>query len=385
MSIFGTSLNVERLDALSAAIERDIEAEFYDGMAVGIRSGGETIYQKSIGFADRRTGRKLSGDDVFAILSLTKPFTAVAIFQAVERGDLSLTTRVADVLPAFAANGKQNVTIAQLLSHTGGMPFTLPGLTPEIQGNLRATVDLASKLAPVNKPGNVVSYSAQVSYDVLGGVIEALDGDGRHYREIIDDQIFCPLGMTHSAIGAHPKIADKRVPMVARNETPMNLGLAARDAQMTEQTELPGGGGYASLDDMLRFVTMLERGGTLDGSSVISPASLALAHKNHTGERPNNTLAAQCEMRGFQPYPAYLGLGFFLRGEGLFPMAFGHLASSTTFGSIGAGSMVYWCDPERRLSAVFMSSGLMDQIDSHLRYQRLSDMVHAALMPRDAA
>ncbi|MBW8638707.1 beta-lactamase family protein [Hoeflea sp. WL0058] len=382
MRDFSANLRTFQLDALGAAIQRDIDAALYDGMAVGIRSGGETVYQQSFGFADRRTGRKLDGDDVFAILSFTKVFTALGIFQAIERGDLSLTTRVADVLPGFGANGKQNITIAQLMSHTGGMPFTLPGLTPEMQGDLRMTVDLACQIAPVNPPGEVVSYSAQVSYDVLGGVIEALDSHGRHYREIIADQIFRPLNMSHSAIGAHPDIASRRVPIVARNETPMNLALMARDAAMTETSELPGGGGYASLDDMLNFVAMLEAGGVLDSRYVVSPAALELARSNHTGLRPNNTLAAQREMRGLEPYPAYLGLGFFLRGEGLFPMPFGQFASAETYGSIGAGSMVFWCDPNRNLSAVFLSSGLMDQVDSHLRYQRLSDMVHAALEPQ---
>ncbi|KHQ51702.1 serine hydrolase domain-containing protein [Mameliella alba] len=381
MTDISAALRASQLDALAGAIKQDIDAAHYDGMAVGLRLGGRTVYQEHFGFADRRSGRKLDGRDVFAVLSFTKAFTALAVFQAVERGAISLTTRVADVLPAFAANGKQNVTVAQLLSHTGGMPFTLPGLTEEMQGDLRATVELACKIAPVNTPGDVVSYSAQVSYDVLGGVIEALDPKGRPYREIIADQIFRPLGMSQSAIGARPGIAQQRVPIVARNETPMNLGLMARDAKMTETSELPGGGGYASLDDMLRFVAMLEGGGALEGQHVVSPASLTLARQNHTGQRPNNTLAAQREIRGLAPYPAYLGLGFFLRGEGLFPMPFGHLASPATYGCIGAGSMVFWCDPQRKLSAVFLSSGLMDQVDSHLRFQRLSDMVHAALPP----
>jgi len=384
MTGFGTTLRAAQLDLLGAAITKDIDTGLYDGMAVGVRAGGRTVLRANYGFADRRNGRRLGDTDVFAVLSFTKAFTALAIFQAIERGAVSLTTRVADVLPGFGANGKQNVTIAQLLAHTGGMPFTLPGLPPDMQGNLRATVDLACQIAPVNPPGEVVSYSAQVSYDVLGRVIEMLDSQGRPYRQIIAEDIFRPLGMTRSAIGAHPDIAPLRVPIVARNETPMNLGLMARDAAMTETSELPGGGGYASLDDMLRFVAMLEAGGTLGGTPVVSPAALALATANQTGLRPNNTLAAQREIRGLAPYPAYLGLGFFLRGQGLFPMPFGHLASAATFGCIGAGSMVFWCDPERHLSAVFLSSGLMDQVDSHLRFQRLSDMVHAALLPGGA-
>ena len=373
------TLRHEALHQLDSAVRADIAAERYDGMAIAIADGQGQSHTLVEGFADRQQNRMLSNESVFSIMSLTKPMTALAIFQAVEDGRLSLTTRIADILPDFAANGKQRVTVAQLLSHTGGMPFTLPGLTEETEGDLRATVSLACKVAPINPPGQVVSYSAQVSYDVLGGVIERVDPAGRRYADIIDQQILQPLGMTRTAIGLRADLVADRVPVVPRNPTEMNQRLAARDARITAQTELPGGGGFSTLGDMARFAAMLASRGTLDGSRVISAASLDLATTNHTGLLPNNTLAAQREARGWEPFPAFLGLGFFLRGTGLFPTPFGQLASPATFGGIGAGSTVMWVDPVRQVSAVMLSSGLMDQVDSHLRFQRLSDMIHAAL------
>ncbi|MCC4246055.1 serine hydrolase domain-containing protein [Stappia indica] len=368
-----------RLDVLSRAVEADIARQAYDGMAIGILHEGRVVMRRHFGFAEREADRSLGEGDVFSVMSFTKVMTALAIFRALERGDLSLGTRIAEVIPEFAAAGKQRVTVAQLLSHTGGMPFTLPGLTEEIEGNLRRTVELACRIAPVNRPGEVVSYSAQVSYDVLGVVAERVDPAGRRFGRIIEEDIFAPLGMTDSAIGMPERLRPRWVPVVARNPTEMNLRLAARDRRITAETELPGGGGFSTLADMLRFAAMLASGGALEGASIVSPASLALATANHTGELPNNTLAAQREMRGWEPFPAWLGLGFFLRGTGLFPTPFGHLASPRTFGSIGAGSMVMWVDPERSLSAVLLSSGLMDQVDSHLRFQRLSDIIHSAL------
>lgn len=370
-----------QIDRISDAIEEDISAGTYDGLAYAILLNGETVAERYHGFADLEAQRALAPGDVFAIMSFTKAITALAIFRAIERGDLSLTTRIADVIPEFGANGKQRITVVQLLNHTGGMPFTLPGLTEEHQGDLRKTVDLACGIAPVNTPGEVVSYSAQVSYDVLGVVAERVDRKDRRFRDIVSEDIFGPLGMTSSSVGLRSDLRNRRVPVVPRNPTPMNLGLSERDRRIGEDTELPGGGGFSSLADMIRFLKMLAGQGTLDGHSIVSPAALDLATVNHTGERPNNTLAAQREMRGWPVYPAYLGLGFFLRGSGLFPTPFGHFASPSTFGSIGAGSMVFWHDPDRMLSAVFMSSGLMDQVESHLRFQRLSDMVHSALRP----
>lgn len=370
-----------RLERVKAAIRRDIEAQLYDGMALCVAHRGEIVLQDVTGFADRGANVALADDHVFSVMSLTKPMTAIAIFQAIERGDLSLSTRVCEVLPAFAQSGKQRVTIGQLLSHTGGMPFTLPGLPPDKEGDLDATVEAACRIAPVNRPGEVVSYSAQVSYDVLGGVIQSLDTTGRRYAEIIAEDILHPIGMTETAIGARDEFASRRVPVIARNETEMNLRLAARDRKLGPDSQLPGGGAFSTLADMARFAEMLRGAGRLGDAVVLSPASLAVATRNHTGERPNNTLAAQMELRGWEPFPANLGLGFFLRGTGIFPTPFGQLASAATFGGIGAGSIVMWIDPERDVTAVMLSAGLMDQVDSHLRFQRLSDMIHAALVP----
>lgn len=375
--------DLRRLEAVKAAVRRDIDGQLYDGFAVCIAYKGKVVLRDITGFAERSKNLELTDESVFSVMSLTKPMTALAVFQAIERGALALTTRVCEVLPDFAQNGKQRVTIAHLLSHTGGMPFTLPGLNPEDEGDLDATVAAACRIAPVNRPGDVVSYSAQVSYDVLGGVVQALDAGNRRYSEIIEQDILKPLGMSDSAIGIRDDLADRRVPVVARNETDMNLRLAARDRKLHRGSQLPGGGAFSTIDDMHRFVQMLRGNGTFDGATIVSPASLALARRNHTGDKPNNTLSAQMEMRGWEPFPANLGLGFFLRGTGIFPTPFGQLASAETFGGIGAGSIVMWIDPVRDVTAVMLSAGLMDQVDSHLRFQRLSDMIHASLVAVD--
>jgi hypothetical protein len=86
------------------------------------------------------------------------------------------------------------------------------------------------------------------------------------------------------------------------------------------------------------FAEALRRGGELDGARILSPALLDLATRNHTGAQPNPLFDHMREMRGWDEFPAMLGLGFFLRGEGLFPMPFGLTASPRAFGGLGAGS-----------------------------------------------
>ena len=78
-------------------------------------------------------------------------------------------------------------------------------------------------------------------------------------------------------------------------------------------------------------------------------------------------------------FPAYLGLGFYLRGEGIFPQYYGHLASPRTYGHAGVGSMVFWIDPVRDMTFVGFTAGLMEESYSIERWQRLSDIALASI------
>ena len=105
---------------------------------------------------------------------------------------------------------------------------------------------------------------------------------------------------------------------------------------LTPTTEIPAGGYVTTIGDFARFAEMLRNRGELEGVRVLSPAMLDLATKNHTGSMPNDIWNYAVESRGWPVFPAYLGLGFFLRGKGMHPTPFGSLASPRTFGGVGA-------------------------------------------------
>ncbi len=67
------------------------------------------------------------------------------------------------------------------------------------------------------------------------------------------------------------------------------------------------------------------------------------------------------ELSSWEPWPAFLGLGFFLRGEGIHPTPFGQLASPETFGGFGAGSTAFWIDPDSDVTYAFLSTGLIEE------------------------
>ena len=82
--------------------------------------------------------------------------------------------------------------------------------------------------------------------------------------------------------------------------------------------------------------------------------------------------------RGWEPYPAYLGIGFALRGERICHHQFGTLTSPRTYGNHGAGSTLFWVDPELDMTFACLTSGVMDEGDNIERFQRLSDIAVSA-------
>jgi len=143
---------------------------------------------------------------------------------------------------------------------------------------------------------------------------------------------------------------------------------------------MPGGGGLGTAHDLFRWSEMLRRGGELDGVRMLAPSLLKFALQNHTEDEPNHIFDGMCEARGWEPFPGYLGLGFFLRGHGIFQMPFGLTASPATYGGLGAGSTMFWVDPERELAFICLTSGVMEDSRNFERMARLSDLVIGAVV-----
>ncbi len=372
-----------RLERLSTVIRGDIEAERYDGCELIVGGGGRVVYHQHFGWADRAAGRRVESHQPFFTMSTGKQFVVALVLNRVERGDLSLHTPVADVIPEFAARGKQRITIAQMLTHTAGMPAQLPQMPPELIGNLAAVVAATCAALPECLPGARVNYSALVAHAVLAEAVRRVDGSRRSFRQLVDEDLFKPLGMKSTSLGVRPDLASRVAPVVVRDR---RRGLFEPEllemfgSLINAESEIPAGGYVSTAGDLFRFAEMLRRGGELEGVRILSPAMVELVQINQTGDWPNSLLDYTYDFRGWEPFPATLGLGFFLRGTGIHPTPFGLLASPRTFGGLGAGSACFWVDPVRDLSYAFLSSGLMEDSYSIERHQKLADLVFAALV-----
>ena len=373
----------QRLERLERAVQNDIAAEAYDGAALHIARGGETVLSGTYGFSDRASQAPLTPQNLFYSYSCAKQLTVAVVLSYVERGLLSLTAPVADVIPEFGCRGKERITLTHLLTHRAGLPLLLPPMPPEEMGNLEAVVAATCALAPESPPGERVAYAALVGHAIMAEMVRRADGGNRRYRDILHQELFEPLGMNDCALGKPDAFADRVCPAVVRDRS---QGLFDPEAvegiaqAVTAEAEIPGGGCIVGSDGLFRFADMLRRGGERDGKRILSPGMIDLITRNHTGSRPNDLWAFTEGMRGWEPWPANLGLGFFLRGEGLHPAHFGTLASPRTFGGMGAGGTMFWIDPARDITFVYLTTGLLEESRNIDRCQRISDMVLSADM-----
>ncbi len=374
-------IDAQRLLRLPQAIARDVETGLYDGAVIAVGRHGNLVLHEAIGYADRAAGRAARLDDVFAVLSLSKTLTNVLVLNRCEQGALRLTMPVAELIPEFAVLGKQHITVQHLLTHTGGLggmpPFPLDHMP------LDQAIAAICTLPPLSPPGRAVSYSGLAAHAVLAELVRRADGGARPYRQILDQDLLQPLGMHDTALGLRADLAPRRVPIVVRDQSPGLLPppmLEGLNQVLGEQSEVPAIGAFSTAADFYRFSEMLRRGGELDGTRLLSPRMVALANSNWTGAMVNELWAYARESRGWADHPAWIGLGFALRGEGIFPHYYGTLASARTFGHQGAGSTLFWVDPAQDMCFVALTAGLLEESASVERFQRLSDLALAAIV-----
>jgi CubicO group peptidase (beta-lactamase class C family) len=232
-------------------------------------------------------------------------------------------------------------------------------------------------------PGEEVSYSPIMAHAVLGQCVRRLDGGKRRLRDIAREELLEPLGMADTALGATPALAKRAVTPRVSDESPgmfdasALVGLGQMILNPELGTEIPAGGFVSTAADISRFAEAMRQGGAWNGKRVLSKPMVELATSNHTGVRHNDLWTYARELKGWPLFPANLGLGFFLRGEGLQPTYSGHLSSPGTFGAMGAGTTNFWVDPARDMTMVCLTNGFLEEANSALRFQRLSDVAIA--------
>jgi CubicO group peptidase (beta-lactamase class C family) len=197
---------------------------------------GDTLHREAVGETTARS--------VMPIASASKWLTSATLMTFVDEGKLRLDDPVAAYLPAFGG-AKADITVRELLSHTTGLPPA--GCEGDPTTTLRQCVaSIAAGGDPSSLPGTQFHYSG-VGFAVAGRLVERLAGTS--FEQAFQDRIAKPLGMTHT------RFDGTRRPH-SRNPSP------AASATST-------------VDDYARFLRMLSAGGTADGTTVLTSASVA--------------------------------------------------------------------------------------------------------------
>lgn len=376
-------LDNDRLEYLRAAIREDIDGDRYFGAVIMVARHGEPGLSEAIGFADAEHSRPLRMDSVFSLFSMTKAITNVLVFRAIEQGQFALTTKIAEIIPEFSGKPREDITFFHLLTHTSGLPavwIPRPGMYIDRLDEIIAAI--CENVRSVDPPGQRAHYSPLCNHALMGEAVRRTDPRGRSYRQLVQDEVLTPLQMKDTAIGLRKDLKDRHVFPDFRGHAPQeHLGrsnLGPQGAFAEELAEMPWVGAVSTVPDIFRFAEMFRRGGELDGARLLGPAIIDQATRNWTGDWPNELYKAIALNHGWDPYPAYLGLGFCMRGEQIIPTMFGTLTSPRTYGNYGAGSTLFWVDPERDLTFACLSAGVMKSAENIERFQRLSDIAVSA-------
>jgi CubicO group peptidase (beta-lactamase class C family) len=318
-------------------------------------------------------------------MSVAKQFTNVLALSLVERGVLRLHAPIADLIPEFRALGKEKVNLYHLLTHTSGVMSAIPQVPPDVLTSIEKLVAYACNLPLESLPGERVNYSILLAHSLIAAVCLRAAGKGRTYAQMLEDEIFRPLGMRDTSLGIRKELVDRLCPVkAAYSGLPALLPAEAVEGVgallAMPGCEIPGGGCLTTIQDLHRFVEMLRRGGELEGARILAPATIDFCTRNHTGNLRNVLFDAFSSYRGWEFYPANIGVGFFVRGDGLVPGLFGVLNSPRTYGGFGAGSTGFWVDPERDLSFAFLSAGLMEDSYHSERLGVLADLVVSSIV-----
>lgn len=205
---------------------------------------------------------------------------------------------------------------------------------------------------------------------------------GTPYKELLRDYVFEPLGLEDTEIGPREDLLSRLAPVVAapylvgaeRDEVWGQIDLNAQFSTRPGSV-VPGSNMFSTAEDVNRLAQALHTGRTEAGELFISPAMLEFVSRNHTGTLGNDIFPLLSAGRNLVQYPAYLALGFWGRGPGISQGQYGTLTSPRTFGGYGRGTTMFWIDPLREATMTVLTTGMMVEADSFMRFSTLSDLL----------
>ena len=354
------------------------------------------LYEGIFGKRRLGDGPAMTRDTVFRVASMVKVITSVAALQLVEQGKISLDAPVPDIEPAigapqvldgFDAKGlpqlrpaQRPITLRHLLTHTSGFAYRLwDAKAVHYARSIELLPRAQRKQAPPTPlmfdPGTRWQYGTSI--DWVGRIVQAISGETLdvYFRKHILD----PLAMNDTAFVIAPQQRQREASVHRRG--PNGALTAEPMEQNSPRQSFSGGGGiYSTAPDYLALIRALLAGGSLDGSRILRPETVALMGQNQIGDIDvgvlKTTVPALSNDVDLCPGVARKwGFGHMITMQAV---AGGRSAGSLTWG--GLLNTYYWIDPGRKIAAVFMTQVLPFADSRALRlYRQFEHGLYAAL------
>ncbi len=304
---------------ISAIMDEAVAAHTIPGGVVLVGHHGQVLYREAFGARSLEPTREaMTADTIFDMASLTKCIaTTSAVMKLFQDGRIRLNDPVAMYLPEFAQNGKQDITIRELLTHFSGLAPDLDLSTPW-QGR-DAAYALAMAQKPAYPPGSRFLYS-DINFETLGFVVEKLTGTT--LAEYTQANIFTPLGMTHTRF-LPPQDWVRTIAPTQYDEHGQMLRGVVHDPTARRMGGVAGHAGlFSTADDLALFAEAL-----LSGSRVLSRSTIV---KMSTPQQPANAASLR-------------GLGWDI--DSPFSSNRGELLPIGSYGHTGFTGTSLWIDP----------------------------------------
>jgi CubicO group peptidase (beta-lactamase class C family) len=344
-------IDPERLDLLLERVRKEIDDGLLPACQVAIARDGKLAAFETFGNATPETK--------FIVFSATKTIVASAMWILIGEGKIDVSKRVEEYIPEFGTNGKDVITIEQVMLHTAGFPHAPMGAPDWAthEGRLAAF----AKWRLNWEPGTAFEYHPTSAHWVLAALIQTVTG--QDYRDFIEERVTSPLGLPRVLglapdqqdniaileLCGDPASPDELEKVLGIRELPVNEvtddALLSLNHPVAREVGVPGGGGLMTAATMALFYQGLlhNQAGIWDEPTLRDATS-----------RVRNTFPDM-----LSGTPASRALGVVLAGDdGKANLrGFGHTQSPGAFGHNGAAGQIAFADPETGLSFCYLTSG----------------------------
>jgi CubicO group peptidase (beta-lactamase class C family) len=354
------AIDQAKVDELLRRAAVEVDEGLLPSVQVALAKDGELAVNEVFGDATL--------DSRYVLFSATKPFVAGLIWQLLGEGTLHMDMKVVELIPEFGTNGKDVITLDQVLQHTSGFP-TAP-LGPPQWDTRESRVEAFARWRANWEPGARFEYHPTSAHWVLAEIIDRVTGGD--YRQLLRERIVEPLGLPHFALGVpaaeQGDILDLHLVGEPATEEEFFAAIGIRGIDVGEVTDealmgfntpnarvvgVPGGGGIGTAADLaLYYQALLHNPGGLWDPDVLADVTGTVRNTY-----PDPLLGT----------PANRSRGLVLAGDdGLSHMrGMGRTVSPRAFGHNGAAGQIAWADPDTGLSFGYVTNG----IDQHLLRQ----------------